>query len=192
MNKSNIRIYQKKQNGFSQIGIYKYPSNEDWRYIFENYVIIKYFGIDIPDGFNPENIKKGLCIQRVQLMEGIEVNELLHNFYSLIKDSKLKTQRTKKTIGDLLFESLEDCLNINNKKHETPSNMVVEKFPDDNYTLVLEPKKENYLSIRYKDPSIDEKIEIIKGLMKNLDVKNSKIDNLLYKLTKSKPDLTDI
>ncbi len=198
MGESNIRIYQKEQQGFNQIGICKYPANEDLRHIFENYIILKYFGIEAPDGFNPENAKKGLWIQRVQqiqgvqLNEGIKVNETLLDLYPLMKDSKLKTPRTKKTIGDSLSKSLENCLNLNNKEHETPKNLIDKQVPDENYMPASKLKEENYLLIKYIIPEIEKKIETIKKLVKSLDVKNPKIDQRLYELAKSKPSLTNI
>jgi len=186
MEENNIRIYQKKSGQkFKQIDICKYPANEDWKHLFENYAIITHFGIDLPDGFNPKNAKKGLWIQRVQLKE--DINKSLLDLYSLIEDSKLETPRTKKTIGDSLLKSLENCLNVDNNEHKSPPNVTVKQFPDDNYTPISEPKKESYLSIKYKDPEIEKKIKTIIDLVKNLDVKNPKIDQLLYKLAKSKP-----
>ncbi|MBU4284604.1 MAG: hypothetical protein KJ968_05855 [Nanoarchaeota archaeon] len=183
----NIKVSQKEQQGYNQVGICKYLTKKDLRNLFEKYVILKYFEIESPDGFNPENAKKGLWIQKVQLTEGIEVNETLPDLYSLIEDSKLETPRTKKTIGDSLLKSLENCLSLNNNEHETPKNLVDKQFPDETYIPTSEPKKENYLSIRYIIPEIEKKIKTIKELVKNLDVKNPKIDQLLYKLAKSKP-----
>jgi len=185
MGKSNIRIYQKEQQESSQIGLCKYPTNDELKYLFKHYDIDTYLKIKLPEGFNPKNAKKGLWIQRVQLKE--DINKSLPDLYSLIEDSKLETPRTKKTIGDSLLKSLENCLNVNNNEHKSPPNVTVKQFPDDNYKPVSEPKKESYLSIKYKNPEIEKKIKTIIDLVKNLDVKNPKIDQLLYKLAKSKP-----
>ncbi len=191
MEEINIKISQKEQEVFNSKGICKYPSNEDLKHLFENYAIITYFGIDLPEGFNPENAKKGLWIQRVQLTKGIEVNELLPDLYHLVEDSKLKTPRTKKTIENSLFKSLENCLNLNNKEHKTPKNLRDKQFPDDSYKLTSKPETKSYLSTKYKNPDIEKKIKTIVDLVKTLDVKNPEIDHLLYKLAKSKPSLTN-
>ena len=185
MEENSIRVSQKEQQGFNPIGVCKYPTNEDWRHLFQNYAILKYFGIDLLEGFNPENAKKGVWIQRVQLTEN--VNETLPDLYHLIEDSKLKTPRTTKTIGESLLKSLENCIKGDSKEHETPKNLIDKQVPDDSYKLTLKPKIKSYLSIKYKDPEIEKKIKTIKDLVKNLDVKNPEIDHLLYKLAKSKP-----
>lgn len=190
MEEINIKISQKEQQGYNQAGICKYPSNEDWRHLFGNYVILKYLGIDAPDGFNPENAKKGLWIQRVQLTEN--VNETLPDLYPLIEDSKLETPRTKKTIGKSLLKSLKNCINGDSKEHETPKNLINKQVPDDSYKITSKPKEENYLLIKYIIPEIEKKIKTIKDLVEILDIENPEIDQRLYELAKSKPSLTNI
>ena len=198
MEESNIGVYQKDQQTFNQIGVCKFPSNEDLRHLFKHYEIDTYLKIKFPEGFNPENAEKGLWIQRVQQIQGVQlnedikVNETLLDLYALMKDSKLKTPRTKKTIGDSLLKSLENCLNLNSREHETPKNLIDKQVPDKNYMPASKPKEENYLLIKYIIPEIEKKIETIKELVKSLDVKNPKIDQRLYELVKSKPSLTNI
>jgi len=198
MEESNIGIYQKDQQTFNRIGVCKFPANEDLRHLFKHYEIDTYLKIKLPEGFNPENAKKRLWIQRIQQIQGVQlnedikVNETLLDLYPLMKDSKLKTPRTKKTIGDSLFESLENCLSLNNKEHETPKNLIDKQVLNENYMSASKPKEENYLLIKYIIPEIEKKIETIKELVKSLDVKNPKIDQKLYGLDKSKPSLTNI
>ena len=192
MEENNIRICQKEPGQeFKQIDVCKHPSNEDLKHLFENYAVITYFGIDLPEGFNPKNAKKGLWIQRIQLTEGTDVNETLPDLYHLIKSSKLETPRTKKTIEDSLFKSLENCIKGDSKEHKPLQNLVIKKSPDDAYKPASKQESKSYLSVGYKNPEKERKIETIKELVKILDVKNPEIDELLYKLAKSKPSLTN-
>ena len=193
--KQIIHIQQKREGEFSDnLGFYIYPQGDEWIHLFKNYAIISCFNLELPEIFNPNDVKGGLLIHRKtnNMNNKIEIHENLFHLYGLIKDdysnySKLKTPRTKKTIENSLFESLKNCLNIGSKEHESPPNLIVEQFPDENYEPVSEPETKSYLSTGYKDPEKEKKIKTIKELVENLDVKNSDINLLLRKWAESKP-----